>query len=172
MNRNGRVVSLIIVLVAALLIAALPVAARPVRTYFTGMEFTCGAENGVEWYTRDGTKQHVRGQILHDVSVSDDPRVAGTSVHDANFNMDLLSGKGTVWGKAIVETEVGSWRLNYAGRFTDFVNYSGGGVGHGLGDLQGHLLFLEAQTAPVPEYNPCPGAFLGAYAISGYIQEP
>lgn len=173
MNRNTSKILLIVILLAGVLLAAVPVAAQASRTTFTATEFMCGAEPGKEWFTRDGTKQHIRGQIFHDVVVSDEPRMSGTATAVVNMNVDLLSGKCTAWGKEIYEVAGGSWMLNYSGRCVDFV-YAGDGVGRGTGDLKGQLLFLQAQQlVEIPADNPCPGGVAyGAYALSGYILEP
>jgi hypothetical protein len=172
MNRNIRLTALIITLSAAVLIAALPAAAKPQRIPFSGIEFTCSTAGGEVWMTRDGTMQHIRGQDMIDMSVTDQPLASGTSTHQVNMNMDLLSGSCTVWGKAIYEVDGGSWRINYSGRCTDFI-YSGGGVGHGMGELEGWLMFLQVHQTDMPEDNPCPGGSPPgsfAYAVSGYIQ--
>jgi hypothetical protein len=174
MNRNIRLTGLIITLIAAVLVAALPAAAKPVRIPFSGIEYTCSAEGGEVWMTRDGTMQHIRGQTLVDMSVTDVPFASGMSTHEVNMNMDLLSGNCTVWGKALYEVEGGSWRMNYSGRCTDFI-YSGGGVGHGLGELEGWLMFLQVNQIDLPGDNPCPGGGVPgvyAYAVNGYIQAP
>lgn len=173
MNRNTSKILLVVSLLMGVLLAAVPVAAKASRTPFTATEFACGVEPGKEWFTRDGTMQHIRGQLLHDVVVSDEPRMTGTALSFVNMNMDLLSGDCTGWGKEVYEVEGGAWMLNYSGHCVDFV-YAGGGVGHGTGDLQGQLLFLQAQRLfSVPADNPCPGGVaLGAFALSGYILEP
>ena len=173
MNRNTSKILLMVILLAGVLLAAVPVAAQASRTTFTATEFMCGAEPGNEWLTRDGTKQHIRGQIFHDAVVSDEPRMTGAALAFVNMNVDLLSGDCNAWGKEIYEVAGGSWMLNYSGRCVDFV-YAGGGVGRGTGDLQGQVLFLQAQQLfPIPADNACPGGVAyGAYALSGVILEP
>jgi hypothetical protein len=172
MSRKTSPILATAILIAAVLLAALPVAAKAQITNFEAMEFTCGAEPGTEWYTHDETMQHIRGQTLYDIVVSDEPRLSGSAVATVNMNMNLVSGDCVVWGKEVYEVAGGGWMLNYHGRCTDFV-YEGGGVARGTGDLEGQLLFMDTwQVFPIPTDNPCPGGVAyNAFTISGYILE-
>jgi hypothetical protein len=125
---------------------------------------TCGSYSGArEWVTEDGVLQ-VRGGIL-DCVATGDPYLAGTEVILLNFNLDLATGEGTLWGTW--ESELsgfeggfeGTWNGHW-GATTNTNGWSGKAVGHGYGDLEGWQarLALRTTTDSVDGFVFSPGA--------------
>jgi hypothetical protein len=99
---------------------------------------------GREWVS-DGV-DHVRGWTAV-YGTTGDQYAAGTSTIVANWNLDLATGNGTLWGTADIALSAfnGGWHSTWNAKFEGFV-WSGQAVGHGYGDLEGWQSRLELQS--------------------------
>jgi hypothetical protein len=172
MKKQTRLIILVFALIAILLLATGFASARATRTPFSGTEFFCFASPPErQWYTHDGEVWHVRGQILETLIESDEVRVAGINTVGYNFDLNLATGSGRIFGTFNIQPDAvdGTWEGIHFGRFSDYVA-SGFAVGHGTGALAGQLLTVKNQQIDIPDDPPCAAG--GAGSTTGYILNP
>ena len=127
---------------------ALPAAAAQTKIPISGRDVSNGPplDQGTTWYS-DGI-QHVRGWTAgYDTTGGD--YLDGTSIIVANWNLDLTSGDGTMWGTTdltLTGTQSG-WHETWVAKFDDFM-WSGWGVGRGFGELQGMRIRFDVWLLP------------------------
>jgi hypothetical protein len=125
---------------------ALPAAAAQTKIPISGEDVIVPngvLDGGREWYSAGGRIQHVRGWT-GEYETTGGEYVDGTSIVVANWNLDLASGDGTMWGTTdlTLTGTNGGWHETWVAKFDDFV-WSGWAVGRGFGDLQGMKIRLD-----------------------------
>lgn len=170
MKTRTRIVVMSLVLVAMLLLATVPTGAQSAITLFDAIEYTCWTEGPAhQWYSDDGAVWHVRGLVLHEIVVSDEPRVNGTGVGRFHMDLNLLTGDGSSWGVGEYQVEGGIWHGRARGSYTAGM-YAGHGENHGSHGLEGQFMYVEsAQIIPDPALDPCEGGAIYAFKSTGYI---
>ena len=136
----------------------LSVKAKATKTYFTGTEtFVELIDPGTEWMS--GKIYHLRGEIGIYRDECDDDRVTGNTTGVFNMNLDVTTGRGSIWGTqfTVSDVEGGFWEGTWTGKIYADGSISARGVCHGIGLFEG---LKERFTIEFP-----PGA------ISGYILE-
>jgi len=141
----------------------LSVKAKATKKYFTGTEtWVEDIEQGTEWMS--GKIYHLRGEIgiYHDAC--DDLRVTGNTTGVINYNLDVTTGRGTIWGASITvpDEDGGSWEGTYNGKMYADGSMSIRGVMHGRGIFEGLKEKFTVDFSPDPAE---PGI------INGYILE-
>lgn len=89
--------------------------------------------------TWNGSVQSVRGMILHEQNVTDNPRTTGLDRNVVNFDLDMATGRGKIWGWGVhapAAYPAGTWTCTFAGTFVDYA-WTGKGVCHATGELRG-----------------------------------
>jgi hypothetical protein len=80
--------------------------------------------------TMNGSVMSVRGLVLEENGAWHDSYADGVEVNTVNYDLDLVSGSGTMWGTGIhfpVAFPDATWRCSFEMTFTHFV-YAGKGV--------------------------------------------
>lgn len=158
MTRQKHLMSIVLLLVAALLLFTVPAAARATKTDFTGT-ITGGIVDLGTW-TYPGGNVHIRGMTeVYDVAATDSRLSGGvcTIVVSGNLDPEFV---GPISFKWHIEVEgQGSWEGTGTGKLSgadDSLSVSA--VGHGRGDFEGlELRFtvtgpLDAQDRPMSGY--------------------
>jgi len=113
-----------------------------------------------EWTTTEGVLS-VRGAVWHAVTTGT-PAIEGTDTIVLNFDLDLATGNGELWGTDRLEparSPGGGFDCTWHGTYVDFY-WSGKLVCHGDGSLRGWQ--LRATIVPGGE----------GYSINGYYFRP
>jgi hypothetical protein len=142
MKRLLAIVSLACLLAVAV---AGPAAATTTKAQTSCIETMQGAPaDGTQWVSEDMVL-HVRGWSAS-YQVTGDPLCAGGSVAVANYDLDLVTGTGDLWGTLHSDLDAydGGWDLTWTAHFTsppfspDATDvWAGVGVGKGFGELAG-----------------------------------
>lgn len=141
---------LITLALGAMLVVALAVpavAGPPAKTPVLGEDTLVQVLDPGRTWMSDGI-QHVRGWTAeYETAGEPSDYIDGTSIIVANWNLDVTSGEGTMWGTIdLTLSDVdGGWRQTWVAKFDDFV-WSGKAVGHGFGALRGMELRLDVQA--------------------------
>jgi hypothetical protein len=101
----------------------------------------------------------VRGFVEIDADASTSAFVAGTSKGVVNYDLDLATGSGKIWGTDIKQPTAyphGSWNCRFSGRFVSYI-WTAKGFCYGTGTLRGWRF-----TADLAKM----GAFV---AVTGYV---
>jgi hypothetical protein len=149
MSRRFGAVIVAIVVLAAAAPATLATTTRMECTSIPGAPVeTTGT---VTW---DGTVMHVRGTLWDMANESDCPMLDG-SVHVViNYDLDVATGLGELWGTDTFSPAAYSgsgFRDHYTGTFAGGMPpyWSGKGVGHGFGELSGWQIREPLGNHPV-----------------------
>ena len=135
--------------IALLLAVTLIASAEASRTYFSGIEYDCLVDLGVEPWI-EGNVMHMRDVVHVNVNVADTSELNGinTTIADAEFN--LKTGGAVIRGTFSFQPYdiAGTWEGTWI-----FTGNKGVGaaqaVAHGTGALSGKTLFLKL-------YDPAP----------------
>ncbi len=100
---------------------------------------------GREWVTEDGV-DHVRGWT-GEYRTTDALYGVGSLLIVANWNLNLATGNGPLWGTMLYEfpSANGGFEGTWTAKFSAFV-WSGKSQGTGFGDLQGWQLRQDLQS--------------------------
>lgn len=169
MARRKIGLSVALALIACSLVVA-PAAAGAAVTTFTGLEVTCSeAPAAREWVS--GDVLHVRGQLITTRIVTTDYRATGTNTIVLNYDLNLKSGNGGLYGWFHLQPDQvnGFWEGRFSGHFTNFVT-SVHATGHGTGKLAGLKEMVKLKATSLPADNPCPtGTPTAATLVTGRI---
>jgi hypothetical protein len=145
MRRSGIALMLGAVLMLALAPAAVATTTKePVAAH---EELASVIDPGIQGMT--GTVAWARDMIWV-ADVTGDPYLAGTDRIAINYDLDLVTGSGTLWGKNRFDPTAypgGHFDCSWSATFVDFV-WAGHVVCHGDGSLDGRQLRLEIVAAP------------------------
>lgn len=101
-----------------------------------------------------GTVRWVRDMVWS-FSSTGDPFLAGLQTLGINYDLDLSTGSGEMWGKYRIDPTAypdGSFRCSWSATFVDFL-WTGRAVCHGDGSLRGRQLRLEIFPEPGGEVS-------------------
>lgn len=125
-----------------------------------GTQYVTGViDPGATWTS--GNVQHIRGFTESTVIVGT-AYIAGMSIVTLNANINLATGKATVWGT--LDLELDAYDGGFAGTWTgtaDGFLWSGRSTGHGFGDLDGWQERTEME-----------GIFGLAHTVEGFAFSP
>lgn len=135
--------------VATLLIAAFAPTALATTTKipFTFDEVVVAEPVPGEMTIADGVVS-LRGAVWL-ATTTGTPAIEGTDTIYLNFDLDLATGSGELWGTDVLQPSAspgGSYRCTWHGTFVDF-SWSGKGVCHGQGTLDGWQLRYTIRPA-------------------------
>jgi hypothetical protein len=88
--------------------------------------------------TMNGSVMSVRGLVLREDAVWNNPHLDGLEVNTLNYDLDLATGAGTLWGSGKhwpTAYPNARWDCSIEMTFVNYV-YSGKGVCHGTGSLR------------------------------------
>jgi len=147
MTRRLMTLTLGAMLVVAL---AAPAVAAPAKTPVSGQDILSQMlDEGRTWMS-DGI-QHVRGWTAeYETYGEPGAYVDGTSIIVANWNLDVASGDGTMWGTTdltLTDTD-GGWHQTWVAKFDGGV-WSGQAVGRGFGTLRGMKIRIDVWSTGV-----------------------
>jgi hypothetical protein len=89
--------------------------------------------------TQNGSVLSVRGFVQTSADAATTPFVTGTSTGVVNFDLDVITGSGKIWGTETKQPTAyprGSWRCHFSGTYVSFI-WSGKGTCDGFGTLRG-----------------------------------
>lgn len=147
MRRAATIAAALVVLLAM----AVPAVAKTDRIAFSGEDRV--VEQGVSlaryWVSDDGV-EHMRGLVSTYASTSDSEFYEGDLTIVVNWNVDLATGKGTLWGTSHLEVDGdggfdGTWTAKFTG--TETV-WTGHGRSKGYGTLDGYQQRYDLAWAP------------------------
>jgi hypothetical protein len=162
-----------IVVIATLLAIAGPAWARAEKIDVEVLDYACEWIPGKTWITPGGIL-HIRGEVYHTLIFSEDPRLQGTTVVEANWNLNLATGDYFTFGNITFQPEGvgGTWDGHWSSHFRDGV-ISASLVAQGTGALHGLQLKMDIQVlGEVPEPNPCGSAPYYVARSTGHILDP
>ncbi|HEX6221948.1 MAG TPA: hypothetical protein VF115_12710 [Acidimicrobiia bacterium] len=140
-TRRGRLTAAVITIL--ILSIASPAYATTTRLEFSGVQQTIGqGDPGRSWVS--GSIEHVRGRQLFGLSIPDATTGLPTGTTDGrlNYNLDLTTFEGRVWGAVTIDYGDGGFEGTFSGSIGP-ANVPGGllgefqFVGHGFGNLEG-----------------------------------
>jgi len=144
-----KIKALSFVLVAMIVLLPLPVQAASAQATFTpceGILIPLGMIDPGRW-TYPGGNMHVRDMVTEYQQNMNDPRCSGLTTVVTNANWDA-SGAGPFWGTSTMVIEGGGsdgWDGTWTGmKYADgsyFIHF----IGHGQGDLEGLLIFVDIE---------------------------
>lgn len=138
MNTN-RIFSIISLILVFALLGVIPASAQAIKTPYTASLTNCAIlDPGTSW--TEGGIEHVRNIIYKQYIYSEEPRVVGFQYSTTNWNYNLKSGFGVIWGKFTHEVESGTWEGTFNGSINEYGLTSGNAIGKGYGDLDGFLV--------------------------------
>lgn len=137
----------IVVALFVLLALAIPAAAKTDRVPFSGQDtFIAQTDPGRQWFSDEGRIMHVRGSVSTYTSTSDSVYYEGDAVIVVNYNLDLATGNGQLWGSSRLSTSTGGFDGTWVGKFTAF-SWAGNGLAKGFGDMVGYQQRFTLQAA-------------------------
>lgn len=137
----------IVVALFVLLALAMPAAAKTDRIPFSGVDtFIAQTDPGRQWVSDDGIL-HVRGSVSTYTSTSDSVYYAGEAVIVVNYNLDLATGNGQLWGTSHLSNGDGGFDGTWVGKFIAY-SWEGKGQSKGFGDMAGYQQRFTLQWAP------------------------
>ena len=143
----------ILVALVVLLAMAVPASAKTDRIPFSGEDhLTVLPHGGTSWISEDGVL-HMRGSMSTYDASSDSEFYNGVAYIVVNFNMDLATGQGRMWGTNHIDV------VGYDGGFTGkwiawFTETGWEGRGHskGYGELDGYQQRYDLESALFGDY--------------------
>lgn len=136
MRRTATIAAALVVLFTM----AVPAVAKTDRIAFSGEDLLVGQVlPGRQWVSDDGIL-HVRGSMSTYTSTSDSVFYGGDLTIVVNYNLDLATMTGTMWGTSHLEVDDdggfdGTWTGKFTGTETVWVGH---GRSKGYGTLNGY----------------------------------
>ena len=133
---------------AVLLVMAVPASAKTDRMPFSGEDHLTVAPHGGRMWVSDGIV-HVRGSMSEYDATSDSEFYVGNSSIVVNYNLDLATMRGRMWGTSTVDVAGydGGFTGTWVGWFTP-TGWEGRGLSHGYGELAGYQQRYDLAWAP------------------------
>ena len=170
MKRKLSFVLTIVMLLTIFTVATRQAAADDAWTSFTAQDTVCSQEPGQ--LELAGNAMHITGQINHEVIQSDEDRVDGIITVVVNGVVNLHTGDGHFFGDFVLEPDAydGTFAGHFSVQIADGV-LTGHSLGHGTGELTGHIYRTDLSGFIVPDDPPCSNP-LGTLHIDGQLLAP
>lgn len=158
MMRRTVFLAITIVMVLSAFLPVSSASATTERIPVSGSEVCTEIAPGRSWM--DGSVLQVRGSVF-DCTMAGDEYLTGTETVVVNFNLDLATGMGTLWGtfRSDLAAFDGGFEGAWNGHWLTFPRWSGKAVGRGWGELDGSQVRLDLYVA-------APGS------LSGFVFSP
>lgn len=143
-----RKATAILVALVVLLVMAVPASAKTDRIPFSGEDhLTVPPHGGTSWISDDGIL-HMRGSMSEYAATSDSDFYTGDADIVVNFNMDLATGQGRMWGTSHIDVDgyIGGFTGRWVAWFTE-TGWEGRGHARGYGDLTGYQQRYTLESA-------------------------
>lgn len=158
-----RKTTAILVALVVLLAMAVPASAKTDRIPFSGEDhLTVEPHGGTSWVSDDGVL-HMRGSMSEYDARDGGEFYTGDASIVVNFNMDLATGQGRMWGTSHIDVDGydGGFTGKWVGWFTAS-GWEGRGHAKGFGDLAG---YQQRYTLESALFNDGPGDIIEGFTF-------
>ncbi len=147
-----RKATVMLVALVVLLVMAVPASAKTDRVPLSGEDHFKVAPHGGSTWMSDGVL-HVRGSMSAYDTESDSELYQGVTSIVVNYNLDLATMQGRMWGTSHLEVTGydGGFDGTWVGWFTD-TGWAGRGLAHGFGELTGYQARYDLHAAPFGDF--------------------